>query len=48
MSNCYAVGLWVWAEFQQKPNDEQLSLLKEKSDKTLVASKHGHQPVIPE
>ena len=29
INNCYAVGLWVWAEFQQKPNQEDINLLKE-------------------
>jgi hypothetical protein len=28
MSNCYAVGLWVWAEFSQKPNQDALAFLK--------------------
>ena len=29
MNNCYAVGLWVWAEFPQKPVQEDINLLKE-------------------
>jgi len=27
--NCYAVGLWVWAEFKQRLNQQELSFLKE-------------------
>ncbi len=27
--NCYAVGFWVWAEFQEKPSQENLKFLKE-------------------
>lgn len=27
--NCYAVGLWVWAEFKQRLSPEELSFLKE-------------------
>ena len=27
--NCYAVGLWVWAEFQQRLSQQELSFLKE-------------------
>lgn len=26
--NCYAVGLWVWAEFKQRLNQQELSFLK--------------------
>jgi len=26
--NCYAVGLWVWAEFQQRLSQEELTFLK--------------------
>jgi hypothetical protein len=26
--NCYAVGLWVWAEFQQRLSNQELSFLK--------------------
>ncbi|MBI2449618.1 hypothetical protein HYV49_04955 [Candidatus Pacearchaeota archaeon] len=26
---CYAVGLWIWAEFRQKLSQEELSFLKE-------------------
>lgn len=26
---CYAVGLWVWAEFQRRLSQEELSFLKE-------------------
>ena len=29
VSNCYSVGLWVWAEFQQRLSHEELSFLKE-------------------
>ena len=29
INNCYAVGLWVWAEFPQKPVEEDINLLKE-------------------
>jgi hypothetical protein len=29
VSHCYAVGLWIWAEFQQKPSQEEITLLKE-------------------
>lgn len=29
INHCYAVGLWIWAEFQQKPSQEEISLLKE-------------------
>jgi len=27
--NCYSVGLWVWAEFNQQLSSEELSFLKE-------------------
>jgi len=27
--NCYAVGLWIWAEFKQRLSQEELSFLKE-------------------
>jgi hypothetical protein len=27
--SCYAVGLWVWAEFQQRLNNEELEFLKQ-------------------
>jgi len=27
--NCYAVGLWIWAEFPQHLSQEELAFLKE-------------------
>ena len=27
--NCYSVGLWIWAEFQQRLSQEELTFLKE-------------------
>jgi len=27
--NCYAVGLWVWAEFKERLSQEELTFLKE-------------------
>ena len=27
--NCYAVGLWVWAEFKQRLSQEELTFLKQ-------------------
>ncbi len=27
--NCYAVGLWIWAEFQQTLSQEEVNFLKE-------------------
>jgi hypothetical protein len=29
LENCYVVGSWIWAEFQRKLNQEELSFLKE-------------------
>jgi hypothetical protein len=29
MNNCYTVGMWIWAEFQEKPSQEEIALLKE-------------------
>ena len=29
LSNCYAVGFWIWAEFKQRLNQQELSFLKE-------------------
>ncbi len=29
LRSCYAVGLWIWAEFQQRLNNEELTFLKE-------------------
>ncbi len=29
VGNCYAVGLWIWAEFQQRLSQEELNFLKE-------------------
>ena len=29
IKNCYAVGLWVWAEFEQTLSQEELTFLKE-------------------
>jgi len=26
---CYSVGLWIWAEFQRRLNQEELTFLKE-------------------
>jgi hypothetical protein len=27
--NCYAVGLWIWAEFKQRLSQEELDFLKQ-------------------
>lgn len=27
--NCYAVGLWIWAEFQDRLSQEEVNFLKE-------------------
>ena len=27
--SCYAVGLWIWAEFKQRLSQEELSFLKQ-------------------
>ena len=27
--NCYAVGLWIWAEFEQRLSQEELEFLKQ-------------------
>ena len=27
--NCYAVGLWIWAEFKQRLSQEELTFLKQ-------------------
>ena len=29
VNHCYAVGLWIWAEFSEKPSQEELAVLKE-------------------
>lgn len=29
VKSCYAVGLWLWAEFKQRLNQEELEFLKE-------------------
>jgi len=29
ISDCYAVGLWVWAEFKNQLSSEELTFLKE-------------------
>lgn len=29
IKSCYAVGFWVWAEFKQRLNQEELEFLKE-------------------
>ena len=29
LKSCYAVGLWVWADFKQRLNQEQLDFLKQ-------------------
>ena len=28
INNCYTVGLWIWAEFSEKPNQENINFLK--------------------
>jgi len=29
IKNCYAVGLWIWAEFKQRLSQEEVTFLKQ-------------------
>ncbi len=29
INSCYQVGMWIWAEFQQQLNNEELEFLKQ-------------------